>query len=281
MSPRSALRAWLRPVIDHAARRYVAGPRSADAVDRCVALARGGIRSTIGYWSDAGELSRRVVDGYLAAADLLARARLDCYLSVKAPAMGFQERMIRAVAERCRLHGLGLHFDSLGPDVADRTLGLIARVRADVSPLGCTLPGRWQRSLRDAEVAIRLGLRVRVVKGEWEAGENDAPMDPSDGLLAIVERVAGRVPHVAVATHDWRLARRALHHLRGASTSASVEVLLGMPATRVLAVARAFGVPARVYVPWGQSRLPYRLTRVPAQPRIAWQFLRDLTPYGA
>lgn len=119
---------------------------------------------------------------------------------------------------------------------------------------------------------------MRVVKGEWAAGEHDTAVDPDEGFLAIVERVAGRVPHVAVATRDWRLAQRALHHLRGTSTSASVEVLLGMPDKRVLAVARAFGVPARVYVPWGRSRLPYRLRRSATRPGIAWRFLRDLIP---
>lgn len=136
ISARSGLASWLRPLIDRAARHYVAGSRPAHAVDRSVALARRGVGTTIAYWSETGELSRRVVDGYLAAADLVARARVDCYLSVKAPALGCNERMVRPIAERCRLHGLGLHFDSLGPEVADRTLGLIARVRAEVSPLG-------------------------------------------------------------------------------------------------------------------------------------------------
>jgi proline dehydrogenase len=276
MSPRSRLSAWLRPAIDRAARRYVAGPRPDHAIDRCVALSRIGVATTVGYWNDTGELSRQVVESYVAAADLVARARLDCYVSLKAPSLGCNERMIAAIAQRCRLHGLGLHYDSLGPDVADRTLGVIARVRPEVSPLGCTLPGRWRRSLGDAEVAIRLGMRVRVVKGEWSAGDPGDAMDGVEGCLAVVERIAGRVPHVAVATHDWKLAQRALHRLRGAAASASVEVLYGTPARRVLAVARAFGVPVRVYVPWGRSRLPYRLGDIPARPHIAWRFVRDL-----
>ena len=279
MSARSGLVTCLRPLLDRAARRYVAGPDPGHAVDRCVALARGGVGTVIGYWNERGELSRRVVDSYVAATDLVARARVDCYVSVKAPALGCNERMLRPIVERCRLHGLGLHFDALGPETADRTLGLIARVRADVSPVGVTLPARWQRSLRDAEVAIRLGLRVRVVKGEWPAGDDDAAVDPAQGFLALVDRLAGRVPHVAVATHDWRVAQRALHRLRQAATSASVEVLLGMPANRVLGVARAFGASARIYVPWGTSRLPYRLRRSAMRPSIAWRFVRDLIPY--
>jgi proline dehydrogenase len=277
ISARSGLRSWLSPLIDRAARRYVAGPRPSHAVDRCVAFARDGVATTVACWSETGELSRRVVDGYLAAADLVARARVDCYLSVKAPALGCNERMVRPIAERCRLHGLGIHFDSLGPEVADRTLGLVARVRPDVSPIGITLPARWGRSMRDAEIAIRLGLRVRVVKGERAAADGDA-VDPAAGFQALVDRLAGRVPHVAVATHDWRVAQRALHRLRQSATGASLEVLLGVPNRRVLSVARAFAVPPRVYVPWGTSRLPYRLRATATRPALAWRFLRDVIP---
>lgn len=266
---------WRKRLANRAARRYVAGPGPAHALDRSLALSRNGVASTIGYWNGGGEPPRRVVESYLTTANLVAAARLDCYLSLKAPALGFDERLARAVAERCRQHGIGLHFDALGPDVAARTLVFCARLRPEIPALGCTLPGRWRRSLSDAELAIRLGLRVRVVKGEWEAAPGDA-VDPGEGFLEIIDRLAGRSPHVAVATHDWRLAREALARLRATSTSASLELLLGVPVRRVLGVAATAGVPVRMYVPYGRTRLPYRVTQATTRPQIAWWFLRDL-----
>jgi proline dehydrogenase len=272
---RSALVEWLLPLADRAARRYIAGPGPAHALEACVTLGKRGIASTVGYWNQTAEPPRRIIESCMTTADLMASARVDCYLSVKAPALGFNERLLQALTTRCREQDVGLHFDALGPDAVDRTLALLARLRPEAKHLGCTLPGRWQRSLSDADVAIELGLRVRVVKGEWVADEGNA-LDAREGFLAVVDRLAGRASHVAVATHDWRLARHALARLRAASTSASVELLLGLPMRPMFVLAESLGVPLRVYVPYGHARLPYRVRAAAGRPEIAWWFLRDL-----
>ena len=62
-----------------------------------------------------------------------------------------------------------LHFDSLAPEHADRTFAAIARLRSrhPKLSLSVSLPGRWERSVADADWAIRHGVAVRVVKGQW------------------------------------------------------------------------------------------------------------------
>jgi proline dehydrogenase len=99
--------------------------------------------------------------------------------------------------------------------------------------------------------------------------------------MAIVDRLAGRASHVAVATHDAPLAREALRRLRRAGTSAELELLLGLPIRRAAAAARAAGVGIRCYVPYGQPALPYRLRATRQNPRIAWWLARDLLLGGA
>src|SRR5262245_15484705 len=141
--------------------------------------------------------------------------------------------------------------------------------------LGCTLPGRWRRSLRDAARAADLGLRVRVVKGQFP----DMPrgeMDPRSGFLEVVDRLAGRARFVAVATHDAELARTALRWLKGSGTSCEIELLFGLPLGRVTRVAREAGVPVRLYVPYGHPWLPYRLSDVGDKPTLLWWLARDL-----
>jgi proline dehydrogenase len=137
------------------------------------------------------------------------------------------------------------------------------------------LPGRWRRSLDDVERAIELGLRVRVVKGEQEdpaGGE----MEPRAGVLAVVDRLAGRASAVAVATHDPDLAAEALRRLRAAGTFCELELLFGLPLGAPLAVARAAGVTTRLYVPYGHSWLPYRLSQAADNPGMLWWAARDL-----
>ena len=55
----------------------------------------------------------------------------------------------------------------MAPETVDDTFNLIGKARDIYAKLGCTLPGRWRRSLSDADRAIEMGLRVRVVKGQW------------------------------------------------------------------------------------------------------------------
>src|SRR5207237_6708266 len=133
------------------------------------------------------------------------------------------------------------------------TFGLVESLEGD---LGTTLPSRWRRSDRDAERALELGLRIRLVKGQWE-GEEDR--EPREGFLALADRLAGRARHVAVATHDRALAAEALRRL--GATPGELEQLYGLP----------LAPPgARVYVPYGRGYLPYAVRQGRRHPRIAW-----------
>ena len=266
-----------RPIAERAARSYVAGPTLSDALRVCDALARQGLAATICPWDGPGDPCRRVADAYLAAVHALARATLDCYVSIKAPSLGFSGDLVAELLEAARPHGCGIHFDSLGPEAADHSWALLAEAAARGGRLGCTLPGRWRRSLSDVDRAVELGLRVRVVKGQWaDAGGGGAPdLDARDGFLRVVDRLAGRGCRVAVATHDHALAGQALARLRDAGTACELELLYGLPARQSLQAARAAGVPVRVYVPYGHAWLPYGLSQARRNPRILWWTMKD------
>src|SRR5262245_33475875 len=270
------LRSAWQPLARRAALAYIAGPMLTDAVAVCRTAAARGLATTIGFW-DGGEPLSCVAAENLAALDAIAADRLDCYLSIKAPALGFSDSLVRALGERSRRLGIRLHFDALGPESVRATFALVEAVLSHHPDLGCTLPARWRRSQTDAETAIALGLSVRLVKGE-EPGVDD--VDPQRGLLALVDRLAGRARRVAVATHDAPLAREALARLRAAGTSFESEVLLGLPLGPPLAAAHDAGAPARLYVPYGHSRLPYRLSEAGARPAVLWWAVRDLVQDG-
>jgi proline dehydrogenase len=213
------------------------------------------------------------------------------YLSIKVPALGFDQALVGEIVERAARGGVGVHFDSHEADQADRTFATIAAAARQLPAnaagdrgdggagawrLGCTLPGRWPRSLDDAGHTADLGLRVRVVKGQW--ADPAAPdVDPRRGFLEVVDRLAGRARQVAVASHDAPLAREALQRLRRAGTPAELELLLGLPMQGALRVAREMQAPVRIYLPFGVSWLPYALLHVQKNPRVAWWALRDAT----
>ena len=163
----------------------------------------------------------------------------------------------------------------MAADDVDRTFSLIQEMQALHPNLGCTLPGRWKRSTADVQRAIDLGLSVRVIKGEW-ADRRERERDPAAGFLEIVDRLAGRVPQVGVATHNPAIARACVRRLRSAGTPCEIEVVRGYPIHRVLPVAVEEGVPLRVYVPFGHIAFPYTLDKLAHRPRIALWALRDV-----
>ncbi|HEY7727895.1 MAG TPA: proline dehydrogenase [Candidatus Eisenbacteria bacterium] len=263
----------MRSLVARAARPYIAGPDLEDALAVCSRLAALGRTATLGYWNAQGEDPEDVASAYRSGLDALVEAAPGAYLSVKAPALRFLPGLLRPILARAAGSGTRVHFDSLGWADADRTFALLA-ASADGASLGCTLPGRWARSERDAEAAVASGWAVRVIKGQWE-DPHHPHRDARAGFLEVVARLRGSAVLVGVATHDAALGREALRRLREAGTPCEVELLHGLPMRLMLAVAREAEVPVRVYVPYGAAWLPYALSTLRREPTRALWLLKD------
>src|SRR5262245_4783852 len=217
----------IHSLIRRAASAYTAGPTPQDAQAVCNRLAREGVASTVCYWDVYSDHPASISQAYVGLLGAMSKGSSDCYLSVKAPSLKFDIDLVKKVLdEAVRLNAI-VNLDALAPDTVDRTFSLIAEARTIYPKLGCTLPGRWRRSLEDTERAIEMGLRVRVVKGEWRGIEDDET-DPREGFLNIVERLAGRATHVAVATHNHAIARLSLRLLKDSRTPCGLELLYGL-----------------------------------------------------
>lgn len=305
---RRAIGKLLRLTIRLAATLFGQGSKLSDAITACRRFAGQGRTSTLGYFNADLEPPRAVADACLAALDAIGGAMSTglaaapasgvtapvssqvTYISIKAPALGYDPALVGEIVDRARGIGVGVHFDSHAPHQADPTFAAMRAALQRTSDgagaggpagaagwsIGTTLPGRWPRSLDDAERAIELGLRVRVVKGQWVDPAAPA-VDPRQGLLALVDRLAGRAREVAVASHDAPLAREALRRLQHAGTRVEMELLLGLPSQAALKVARELGVPVRIYVPFGVSWLPYALEHVKKNPYVARWAVLDAT----
>ena len=257
------------------ARAYSAGPAADDAVRMAETLTGMGYRTIVGYMNEDDEDPRAVARNTLEALHAVARRNLDCYPSIKAPALGFNRDLIRGLVDAAKESGRRLHFDALSSADVDRTFDLVREMQAYHDRFGFTLPSRWKRSTEDAERAIALGLCVRVIRGEWvDRRENER--DWRAGYLEIVDRLAGRVPEVGVATHNPPIARAAVRRLKAAGTPCEIEVVRGYPVHRVLPVAVAEDVPVRVYIPYGNLAFPYTLGQVVRRPRIMLWVTRDI-----
>ncbi len=253
---------------------YRAGPGLDDAVDVCRRLAEHGLASTIGYFARRDEPPRAAADAYLEAFDRLAAEELDCYVSLKASALGFDAALVAELEAAAARSMRRLHLDALAPDAAEKTWRLFD---GSENPgfLGMTLPGRWRRSAADAERAKELGVAVRVVKGQWpdRAG---GTLDPGQGFLEVIDRLSGHGGGVAVATHDAPLLGEALRRLAAGGTQSEVELFYGLPFRDAALTARRAAAPIRVYVPYGHSGAPYGASDLTSRPTVAWWLAQDL-----
>ncbi|HEY4973551.1 MAG TPA: hypothetical protein VII41_08075, partial [Steroidobacteraceae bacterium] len=141
--------------------------------------------------------------------------------------------------------------------------------------IGWTLPGRWPRSIRDADWAAERALRVRVVKGMW-ADPQTPDTDPREGYLRVVDTLARHRIEVAVAGHDMALIQSALSRLRDCGVSCELELLRGLPWREQLGVASRLGLTARVYVGYGRDYLKHAVTHVLRHPRVMLWIAGDL-----
>ncbi len=271
---------WLLPIMQRAARAYVGGESLNDALVVARRFAAEGMSSTLSYWNSLDASPRQVADEYLSSIERLAATGLDSYLSIKPPALRFDCGLAAELADQAHRHGIRLHCDSHGPEVADATNAMMQAMveRKAACDVSTTIPGRWFRSRCDVERAIDCGRKVRVVKGEWP-DPTDPKRDLRAGFLDVIDRLAGRARHVAVASHNVSLAAEAMTRLRTAGTSCELELLFGLPMTRSQAWAKANGLDVRIYVPYGPGYIPHAINQLRRKPRIAWWILKDiLTP---
>lgn len=248
---------------------YAIDPKSCSkGIEICKKLHNHGISTTIGKFSKDGDMPEEIVRECLQCTTSLKSAftKNNFYLSLKPPAFQFNPDHVKNVAAVALKNGHGIHFDSHDHILAEPTLQLLKQLirhtgvkkdRTGKWHYGLTLPSRWKRSLSDARWAVKKGIRVRLVKGEFKAERSYDEMDPIKGYLTLVDRLAGSVPEIAIATHDCRLAKEAIIRARKNGAKVQLELLFGMPSIRMVALSKKMCVPLRFYVAYGDTLLLY------------------------
>ena len=261
------------PVLRHATRSYVSGDHLRDAIDLAERAASKNFSCTLCYWNDGKEDPSLVASEYSKIIASISDHALDGILALKVPAVWNQPDAIDPVVGLARKHQTTIVLDSHAIDWADANYAVLERLGS--ANLGVAIPGRWARSLRDADRAIDLGARIRVVKGQWPDPE-DPKKDLREGYLDVINRLAGRAKFVGVATHDAPLAAKAMRILADAGTPFEQEFVFPLPVDAAMREGLKYGVNARLYLPYGEAWLPYSVSRAYKNPIFLYWLARDL-----
>ena len=254
---------------------YLAGPSLSDALaagDRAAARGYGVI---LGFWNADDEEPGDVARENLAAIEALAERGGRWYFSIKAPALRYSRELIAEIAPE------GARTERSCTSTRTRRTPPTRRSRSRPSrevndQVGITIPGRWARSLADADRACELGLRVRVTKGEWP-DPDDPDRDMREGFLAVVGRVAGRACHVSVRDARTGSSRESPSSgSRRPALRATSSCSRGCRSSRSSRSRRPRGARCASMSPHGHASLRYGLAYLARNPRRVWWLARDL-----
>jgi len=271
---------FLSLLVKRLSRNYIAGPSLSDAHTLGKYLHKRNYLVSYGYWDSPDDNAEEVFNLYVSSMDMLTKFSGNNYLSIKIPALNYEKSLFVKLLNKSQTTGVQLHFDSLSPEHASRIFAFIQDLSsAEQDHVGCTLPGRWQRSMQDAELAIKLGLNIRVVKGQWEDPDNPG-YDAAMGYLNIIKTLSGRAKNVRIATHNYDLASESIQLLKASNTPCELELLYGLPSSKIIELAEQNHIPVRIYIAFGHAYLPYALASFRKNPATILKLTRELLRFN-
>jgi proline dehydrogenase len=250
------------------ASRYVAGRTADDAFATVRRLAEDGVLSSIDFFGenviDPAEADR-VADAYVGLGRRLLDGPAGTFLSLDLshfgldePGAGVQRRLARVAS--ALPDGSRVQVGAEQAARADRILDAVLTVARSAGPVGATVQANLYRSPADVAALAEAGVPVRLVKGAYAEDPSIARAWGEATDVAFVElahelRQSGA--DFTLATHD-PVVREAL---LAAMPGVGVEMLLGVRGDDLRALVRR-GIPARVYVPFGDRWFRYAMRRL-------------------
>ena len=263
------------------ARRFIAGETIAEAIDAARAVESRGRTITLDH---LGESLRS-----LAQADAATRAYLDIIQAVVASGIGRNISLkltqlgldvdrascvdnMRRVLDKAEPAGFFIRLDMEGSAYTEVTLDIFETLWGlGYREMGVVLQAALYRTEEDLPRVLRLGSRVRLVKGAYKeprtvAHQKKHDVDEAYARLMKILMVSGTYP--AFATHDPSMHARALQWAaeRGIDKDKyEFQLLYGIRRDLQQSLV-AGGSRVRIYIPFGREWFPYFMRRLGERP---------------
>lgn len=279
------------PIVGHFAKGYIAGEKLADAVRVTRELNREGAMATIdilGEFITTLDEAAGFRDGCLEVLDTIDREGLDANLSLKPTQMGLQLDQdqaftnIRQIIARAAELNNFVRIDMEDVPCTDATLDFYRRLREEFpNHVGVVLQSYLRRTPADIDSLADAPMNFRLCKGIYNESRRAAWKDMAiinDSFTYCLEKMFRHKAYVGIATHDSKLVFHAERLVREYGLNREqyeFQMLLGVdPELRSIILEQ--GHRLRVYVPFGDSWMPYSRRRLKENPTIAKHALRQM-----
>jgi proline dehydrogenase len=272
------------------ARRFIAGEDSDDAIRVVRQLNDAGFSVTLDHLGESvreGGAAEEAFRVYLDLLDRLAAEKLNSHVSVKLTQLGLEidddgaRRRLEAISARAAQYGNFVRIDMESSAYTEKILRLFREVNAPRETLGVALQAYLYRTEKDAAALLKLGARLRLVKGAYKEPPDIAFPRKSDvdrNFLKLAEKLLSSGIYHAIATHDPHMIAGALAVARARGLSRDqfeFQMLYGIRRKLQRELLRR-GWRVRIYVPYGKQWYPYFMRRLAERPANLVFLLRNL-----
>ncbi len=275
------------PVAWRGASRFIAGETIAEAVAAVRELNDSGLDVTLDFLGenvDSRAAAEASAAAYTEALDAIRAGGLRSGISLKLTALGLDlgediaTALLRSVLEHAATGGepLPVTVDMEGSAYTDATHRIFRRVQADHPHVGTVIQSYLHRSAADVAELVRVGARVRLVKGAYfeppeiafqERAEVDAELIRLIGMM-LAESARANGAFAEVGTHDEAIIDWTRQHALDNSISNDAfefQMLFGIRRDLQRSLV-ANGYRMRTYVPYGTQWYPYFMRRLAERP---------------
>ena len=283
------------PVSSGIVARYVAGERTADAVEATRELVSDGRLVTVDFLGEDTldqDQAEATVTAYLELLEALSREGLtrSAEVSVKLSAIGqalpeigpkLSLENARRICRAARNVGTTVTIDMEDHTTTDQTLATLRELRKDFPETGAVLQAYLHRTEDDCRALAYEGSRVRLCKGAYKEPASVAFQDRHEvdrSYVRCLKVLMAGQGYPMIATHDPRMIRIAAAFATRFDRSAGTyefQMLYGIRSEEQRRLAGA-GERMRVYVPYGREWYGYLTRRLAERPANLTFFLRSL-----
>jgi proline dehydrogenase len=272
--------------------RFIAGETLDQAIKAAEDLAEKGLMSSLDLLGENVATlaeAKASADAYIEIIERIASSphRSKINISIKLTALGLDQGMdvaeenYRHVLSAAAVHGIFVRADMESSDYTERTLELVERVFADLPNTGTVLQSCLRRTDEDIERLLRLGCRMRLVKGAYLEPPDRAYQDKGEVDFHYVKGAKNLMKegnYPAIATHDEAIIGELKAYAKAEGLTNDRfewQMLYGIRRDLQESLV-AEGANVRVYIPYGAQWYPYFSRRLAERPANLFFIARSI-----
>jgi proline dehydrogenase len=263
------------------ARRFIAGESIEEAVAAVRPMRDRGFHLTLDYLGESvktADEADAATREYIGILDTIVESGIERNVSVKLTQLGLDvDRAtavdnLRRILEPATEHEFFVRIDMENSPYTDVTVQIFETLwQQEHRNIGVVLQSALMRTEQDLQRMLRLGARVRLVKGAYLEPKSVAYQKKSDvdeAFVRLMKRLLDEGAYPAIATHDPAMIAATKAHAAEKGYSKDrfeFQMLYGVRRDLQAGLVRE-GYRVRIYVPFGDQWFPYFMRRLGERP---------------